>query len=93
MSAVDNLSAVPAAERSNLYGHGPIAGSVAGLGAAEVRRHEPTEGEAAEEVAAEIRDRLASAAEYERLGQSDRAVALRTEAGILKELLRALPPS
>jgi uncharacterized protein YqeY len=61
-----------------------VAGSVAGLGAAEVPRRELTEDEAAAIVRAEIADRTAAAEHY---GRSPAAERLRAEAALLGRFL------
>jgi hypothetical protein len=61
-----------------------VAGSVAGLGAAEVPRRELTESQAAAIVRAEIADRTAAADQY---GQSPAAERLRAEATLLGSYL------
>ena len=61
-----------------------FAGSVAGLGAAEVPRRELTDGEAAAIVRAEIAERTTAAEQY---GRSPAAERLRTEAALLTRFL------
>ena len=61
-----------------------VAGSVAGLGAAEVPRRELTDAEAVAIVRAEIADRTAAAEQY---GRSPAAERLRAEAALLTRFL------
>jgi hypothetical protein len=61
-----------------------VAGSVVGLGAAEVPRRELTEAEAVAIVRTEIADRTAAADQY---GRSPAADRLRAEAELLARLL------
>lgn len=60
-----------------------VAGAVLGLGAAEVARRELTDADVAGIVRAELDDRLAAAALYERGGRTDVAARLRAEAAVL----------
>jgi uncharacterized protein YqeY len=87
------LAEFPSAEFRPGVGRSPIAGSVAGLGAAEVDRRELTDAELTEIVRAEVTDRRAAALEYNgmhqagRSGQSDRADRLHQEADVLASYL------
>ena len=79
IGAIDNAeaadqSAAPVAQSA------VIAGGVAGLGAGEVARLELTLDDAVAIIRAEITERRAAADEYDALGQTDRATALRNEA-------------
>ena len=65
----------------------PIAGGVAGLGAAEVARRAVTEEEAAAIAAAEAADRCAAARDYRAAGRADRADRLLSEAGAIESAL------
>jgi uncharacterized protein len=65
----------------------PFAGTVAGLGATEVERRTLTGAKVEEIVRAEIADREAVAASYERAGQLDQAERLRREAEVLASYL------
>lgn len=87
LAAIDNAEAVhPEAGGGpgrRPAGGGPIAGAATGLGATEVDRKVLTEEEVADVVRAEMTERTAAAAEYDRLGRSDRAAELRAEAAVL----------
>jgi uncharacterized protein YqeY len=83
LAALGNATAVqsiPPAPDGNEH----VAGSTAGLGAAEVPRRELTEDEAAAIVRAEIADRTAAAEHY---GRSPAAERLRAEAALLGRFL------
>jgi uncharacterized protein YqeY len=86
MSAVDNAEAV---DRSQAPA--PTAGMIGdvhlGVGAGEVARRELSHHDVHEIVRAEIRDRTAAAAEYERLGRADHASRLSAEARVLTSFL------
>jgi uncharacterized protein YqeY len=79
-------SAAPGASRH-------FAGSVQGLGAAEVPRRILTEDQASEIVRAEIAERHQAAALYDQSGHADRAARLRREADVLTAALSAGPPA
>ena len=81
LAAVDNARAVeaPPAPRSG----GVVAGAVTGLGAGDAPRRELSEGDIAAIVRAEVADRRAAAADYERAGQVDAAARLTAEADVL----------
>jgi uncharacterized protein len=97
LSAIGNAEAVApprAPESPAVKGDGEvdgahIAGAAAGLGAGEVPRRRLSEADAAAIVRAEIDERQAAAADYERAGHGDRAARLRREA----EVLAAAAPS
>lgn len=90
LAAIDNAEAVdPAAAPDPTSGEGPIAKSVAGLGAAEVPRRELSDSEEASIVAAEVVERRAAADEYDRLGRGDDAERLRSEADVLAAALES----
>jgi uncharacterized protein YqeY len=67
---------------------GTIAGSVKGLGAAEVARRELSDGEIRALLQAEIDERLGAAEKVTAGGYTERATTLRTEAAVLADLLR-----
>jgi len=96
LSAIDNAEAVDeavtGAKPDDKAGHPHVAGSVAGLRAAEVERRVLTDDQVAEIVRAEVTGRLASADEYERLGRADHAERLRGEADVLRGHLDDPPP-
>jgi arsenate reductase (glutaredoxin) len=82
LSAIGNAEAVTApAATSTTSTH--IAGSAAGLGAAETRRRELSEAEVSRILQAEISERLAAARGYDASGHPDRAQGLRQEARVL----------
>jgi uncharacterized protein YqeY len=68
-------------------GHPRLAGTVAGVGAAEVARRPLSEAQMAEIVAREIAEREAAAGGYERVGQLELAERLRAEARVLASYL------
>lgn len=78
LAAIDNAEAVPSNQ--------PATGAH-GLGAAEADRRELAEDEILRIVRAEVRDRLSASEEYERLGQTEAAERLRTEAAVLEREL------
>jgi uncharacterized protein YqeY len=80
--SVDSGGGLPATE-----GHPDFAGTVAGLGAAEMPRRQLTDTDAGAIVRAEVTDRLAAAAGYERTGHDGQASRLRAEASILDSFL------
>ena len=80
LAALANASAVPAPEPTGPVADEHVAGSVAGLGAAEVPRRELTEAQAVAIVRAEIADRTTAADQY---GDSPAADRLRAEAALL----------
>jgi uncharacterized protein YqeY len=81
LAAIDNAQAVegPPAPRSG----GVIAGAVPGLGAGDAPRRELSEDDVAAIVSAEIGERRAEAADYERAGQVDAAARLTAESDVL----------
>ncbi|HYY77867.1 MAG TPA: GatB/YqeY domain-containing protein [Actinomycetes bacterium] len=88
LAAIDNAEAVegPPAPRQGA-GHAPIAGTVAGLGAAEAERRSLTDVQVEAIVRAEVAERQAAARDYERAGRQEHAERLRAEAGVLSSLL------
>jgi len=88
LAAIDNAEAVPADPAPvSTAGNEHVAGAAIGLGAAEAERRHLTEGDIRSIVAAEVRDRTDTAAEYERHGRDDAAERLRTEAAVLSRYL------
>jgi uncharacterized protein len=88
LAAIENAGAVdpmhaPAASS------GPIAGAVAGLGAAEVARRALTPTEIRALVEAEVEQRRTAAREYADLGRPDHAERLQAEADVLAAHLRS----
>jgi uncharacterized protein YqeY len=88
LAAIENAGAV-APTRTPAAGNGPIAGAVAGLGAAEVARRTLTSSEVRALVATEVEQRRAAAREYADLGRPDRAERLQAEADVLAAHLRS----
>jgi uncharacterized protein YqeY len=86
LSAIDNAE-TPDAAQTEARIDGPIAHSVAGLGAAEVARRELTEAEILALLHTEVEERTSAAKQFETGGHTDRAAALRAEAAVLDGLL------
>jgi uncharacterized protein YqeY len=84
-----NAEAVDAAEaqQDTAGGHPTIAGSLVGVGAAEVDRRELAAAEMEAILRAEVAERVEAAAEYRRLGHNDRAIRLEREADVLRRYL------
>jgi uncharacterized protein YqeY len=90
LGAIDNAEAVdPAHRTAPAPSHPRLAGTVAGVGAGEVPRRELAEPEQEAVVRAEVADREAAAAGFERAGRTDRANRLRGEAAVLAAQLPA----
>ncbi|MEV0720823.1 hypothetical protein [Asanoa sp. NPDC050611] len=85
ISAIDNAEAVPA--RPGQFGRAPM-GAV-GVGAAEAPRRSLDGEEILRIVRAEAADRLAAAAQFERLGQVDAAARMRAGAELLTAITDA----
>jgi uncharacterized protein YqeY len=84
LGAIGNAEAVPAPQApASQIGSAHIAGARAGLGAGEAQRRDLGDAEARAILRAEIEERLAAAADYERAGHGDRAARLRREAQAL----------
>jgi hypothetical protein len=84
LGAIDNAEAVDAARAPSVtMGDSEIANAAIGLGAGDVDRRALTETQVADIVRAEVSDRRAAAADYERAGQHDHAGRLRGEADVL----------
>lgn len=91
LAAIENAEAPPAHQPApGAVGSEHVAGSVAGLGAAEVERRQLTEDDLRGIVRAEVDERAAAALEYERVGRTDLAQRVRAEAEVLG---RYLPPA
>lgn len=88
LAAIENAEAVVPPASPNLTS-GVIAGAVSGVGAGEAVRRDLPESRVAEIVRAEVADRRAAAADYERAGQTDDAARLRAEADVLTAHLNA----
>ena len=78
LAAIANAEAVPAPATST---------PLVGLGAGEAARRHLSQEDVLQIVRAEIAERMAVAAEYERLGRIDAADRLRAEAAALEHLL------
>lgn len=91
LSALDNAEAVPTdvPDAPAVASHPRIAGTAAGLGAAEVERRVLTADEERDVVLAEIDERLAAASQFDLGGHPERAVRLRHEAEVLTACLQA----
>jgi hypothetical protein len=87
LAALDNAAAVPPGPVPAAASGAHFAGALAGLGAAEVPRCGLAAGEAERIVRAEIAEREAAAAGYERAGHDEQARRLRQEAGVLASVL------
>lgn len=83
LGAIDNAEAIDAPEVKA----GALEDSAVGLGAAEMPRRELSEDDIAAIVRREIDERRSAAAEYGRLGQSERQDSLTAEADALAALL------
>jgi uncharacterized protein len=71
--------------------HQYVAGSTAGLAAAEADRREVTEEDAAGIVQVEVAERQAAAREYQAAGHADRAERLLHEAQVIQSVLENIP--
>jgi hypothetical protein len=89
LAAIENAEAPPAPPPTpGLVVSEHVAGSVAGLGSAEVERRRLTEHDLRGIVEAERDERTAAALGYERLGRAEQAERLRSEADVLDRYLR-----
>ncbi|TFV60305.1 glutamyl-tRNA amidotransferase [Mycobacterium sp. PS03-16] len=86
LAAVDNAE-TPDVAAVHIPTDGPVAGSVAGLGATEAARRVLGEEEIRALLRAEVEERHTAAAQAEAGGFPDRADALRAEAAVLTGLL------
>jgi len=89
LAAIDNAQAVEAPPAPQA--RGSIAGAVIGLGAGEAPRRDLSEGAIVAIVRAEVAERRAAAAEYERAGRGDAAARLVVEADVLAAHLAGAP--
>jgi uncharacterized protein YqeY len=91
LSAIDNAETPDAGGAGTLTGaaatDGSVAGSVAGLGAAEVPRRVLTDAEIRTLLRVEVDDRLTAADQMDTGGHGERAAAVRSEAAVLVDLL------
>jgi uncharacterized protein YqeY len=86
MAAVENAAA-PAARALDTSTPSSIAGSIEGVGTAEVPRRSLSAADVLAVVRAERDERLEYATEYERLDQAEAAADLRAEADVLTAVL------
>jgi uncharacterized protein YqeY len=91
LAAIDNAGAVTPADDSVAPTDGPIAGAVAGLGAAEATRRSLSDEDIRALVWAEVTDREEAAAGYDQAGRDDHAQQLRDEAAALRRVLDDAP--
>jgi uncharacterized protein YqeY len=87
IAAIGNAEAVPPPAAAPLTGDARVAGSVAGLGAAEARRRALTEADLVAIIAAEASERRAAALAYEAAGDAGRGTRLRREADVIASVL------
>lgn len=87
LGAIANAEAVEG-EAAAPIGESPIAHAVSGLGAGDVARRELSDADQIAVVRNEIAERETAALGYDRLGRSDEAERLRSEANFLREQLR-----
>lgn len=92
LAAIANAEALPArgAPEPNAVGSERIAGSAAGLGAAEAERRHLTETEVRAIIEAEVQERSVAANDYVRVGRDDVAERLRAEADVLRRYVAPL---
>ena len=91
LAAIGNSEALPIPATQSGGGDQYVAGSIAGLGAAEASRRVLTDVDIADIVTAEISERRAAAARYEQAGHADRADRLRREADALAAVMSGNP--
>ena len=91
LAALANAEAVDAAQARLAVAEGPtIAGSLVGVGAAEVDRRELAPADVAAILRAEVAERIEAAADYRRRGHDDRAARLEEEAEVLRSYLQGV---
>ena len=91
LAAISNAEAVPASDGAIPRPNSPhVAGTVAGLGAAEVPRRGLGDAEISGIIRAELTERLDAAAGFERSGRAARAARLRREAEVLTAIIGSL---
>jgi uncharacterized protein YqeY len=84
LAAIDNAEAVaPPPGLTAEATHARLAGTVAGMGAAEAERRALSEAQVEEIVQGEVDERRTAADAYERAGRPDQAGRLRAEADVL----------
>ena len=86
LSAIDNAE-IPDDAWVDAPSSGTIAGSVVGVGAAEVARRELSDTQIRGLVRAEVDQRLTAARDFTAAGHAERAATLRSEAAVLIDLL------
>jgi uncharacterized protein len=91
LAEIGNAEALPAPATTARRGSQHVAGSVAGLGAAEASRRVLSETEMTAIVTAQITERRAAAGRYEQTGHADRATRLRRESDALAAVVSAFP--
>jgi uncharacterized protein len=88
LAAIGNAEAAEAGQApAAQVTHARLAGTVAGLHAAEVERRDLSEAELEAVVRVEVGERLDAACAYERAGRADRAARVRAEAAVLRSVL------
>jgi uncharacterized protein len=88
LSAIENAEATEAVHDPRLAtGSEYIAGSTAGLGAAEVERRVLSDSDVHALIQAQVDERLLATEEYERCSRGDLASQLRAEADVLRQYL------
>jgi len=91
LAAIDNAGAVTPTRDGVALTEGPIAGAVAGLGAAEATRRALSDDDIVALVWAEVTDREDAATGYDQAGRDDHAQQLRDEAAALRQVLGRAP--
>src|SRR5262245_41646092 len=91
LAAIDNAGAVTPAGDAVAPAEGPIAGAVAGRGAAEATRRALGDDDIEALVWTEVTDREEAAAGYDQAGRDDHAQRLRDEAAALRQVLGSAP--
>jgi uncharacterized protein len=86
LAAIANAEAIAPPTASAAAADQYVAGSTAGLAAAEAERREVTDEDAAGIAQAEAAERRAAARQYQDAGQADRAERLLREAQVIEEL-------
>lgn len=88
LAAIENAEALPADQPLHRVAENEhIAGSAAGLGAAEVERRHWTEADLHAIVEKEVHERSVAAGGYEQIDRNDLAERLRSEADVLSRYL------
>jgi uncharacterized protein YqeY len=88
LTAIDNAEAPPADSHQQNGNHSEhFAGSVAGLGGAEVERQHLADADLRAIIEGEIRERSVAATEYEQIDRDEQARRLRLEAEVLRRYL------